>query len=109
MAAWKLAPALAAGCTIVLKPSEVTPLTAYELAAIIEESGIPAGVFNLIQGLGADVGSPLSKHQGIDKIAFTGSVATGRNVMGAAVEGIKRVSLELGGKSPFIIFDVRIS
>jgi len=105
MAAWKIAPALAAGCCIILKPSEVTPLTAYELTAIIEEAGLPAGVFNLVQGFGADVGGPLSKHPGIDKVAFTGSVATGKAVMTAASQSLKRVSLELGGKSPFIIFE----
>jgi len=105
MAAWKVAPALAAGCTIILKPSEVTPLTAYELASIIQEVGIPDGVFNLVQGLGADVGSPISKHAGIDKVAFTGSVVTGRNVMLGATQNLKRVTLELGGKSPFVIFE----
>jgi len=105
MAAWKVAPALAAGCTIILKPSEVTPLTAYLLTAIIEEAGVPAGVFNLLHGYGAEVGNPLTKHPGVDKIAFTGSVATGRNVMTNASHGLKRVSLELGGKSPIVVFD----
>ncbi len=88
-----------------MQPSEVTPLTAYELTAIIEEAGLPAGVFNLVQGYGADVGNPLTKHPGLDKIAFTGSVATGRTVMTSAASGVKRVSLELGGKSPFIVFE----
>jgi betaine-aldehyde dehydrogenase len=74
MCAWKIAPALAAGCTMILKPSELTPLTAFELTEIIDKIGLPAGVFNLISGLGVDVGAPLSKHPDIDKVAFTGSV-----------------------------------
>ncbi len=105
MAAWKVAPALAAGCTMVLKPSEVTPLTAIELADVIDQAGVPAGVFNLINGMGADAGAPLSEHPGVDKIAFTGSVPTGSRIMQAAARDLKGVSLELGGKSPFIIFD----
>eukprot|EP01116_Phalansterium_solitarium_P019595 TRINITY_DN5535_c0_g2_i1.p2 TRINITY_DN5535_c0_g2~~TRINITY_DN5535_c0_g2_i1.p2 ORF type:complete len:511 (+),score=202.17 TRINITY_DN5535_c0_g2_i1:53-1534(+) len=105
MAAWKVAPALAAGCSVVLKPSELTPLSALELAAIIDEAGVPAGVFNCITGLGADCGAPLTNHRGVDKLAFTGSVDTGRRVMQAATADIKNVTLELGGKSPFIIFD----
>eukprot|EP01119_Soliformovum_irregulare_P012135 TRINITY_DN313_c0_g1_i1.p1 TRINITY_DN313_c0_g1~~TRINITY_DN313_c0_g1_i1.p1 ORF type:complete len:500 (+),score=167.86 TRINITY_DN313_c0_g1_i1:397-1896(+) len=105
MAAWKVAPALAAGCTVILKPSEVTPLTAIELAKIIEEVGLPKGVFNLLLGDGPGVGSPLSSHPDVDKVAFTGSVPTGARVMQAASPTIKTVTLELGGKSPFIIFD----
>ncbi len=105
MAVWKVAPALAAGCTIVLKPSELCSLTCYELARIIDAAGLPAGVFNLLTGLGPDAGAPLSEHALVDKVAFTGSVATGRKVMQAASAGIRTVSLELGGKSPFIIFD----
>jgi betaine-aldehyde dehydrogenase len=104
MAAWKVAPALAAGCCIVLKPSELTSLTALELAAIIDEAGLPAGVFNLVTGLGPDVGAPLAEHPLVDKLAFTGSVPTGRRVMQAASREIKNLSLELGGKSPFIVF-----
>ncbi|MBC9249367.1 aldehyde dehydrogenase [Pseudomonas alcaligenes] len=104
MAAWKVAPALAAGCCIVLKPSELTPLTALELAAIVHEAGVPAGVFNLVTGLGADAGAPLAEHPLVDKLAFTGSVPTGRRVMQAASREIKNLSLELGGKSPFIVF-----
>ncbi|WP_411036922.1 aldehyde dehydrogenase family protein [Shinella sp. BYT-45] len=105
MAAWKVAPALAAGCTMVLKPSELTPLTALELAAIADEAGLPPGVLNIVTGLGAEAGQPLADHPGVDKLAFTGSVPTGSKVMAAAAKDIKRVSLELGGKSPFIVFD----
>jgi betaine-aldehyde dehydrogenase len=105
MAAWKVAPALAAGCTMVLKPSELTPLTALELAGIADEAGLPAGVLNVVTGLGKDAGAPLSEHPGIDKLAFTGSVPTGSRIMMAAARDIKNVSLELGGKSPFIVFD----
>lgn len=104
MASWKVAPALAAGCTMVLKPSELTPLTALELAAIAEEVGLPPGVLNVVTGLGPDAGQPLSEHPGVDKLAFTGSVPTGAKIMAAAARDIKNVSLELGGKSPFVVF-----
>ena len=104
MAAWKVAPALAAGCTSVLKPSELTPLTALELAAIAADVGLPRGVLNVVPGPGA-TGAALAKHPGIDKTAFTGSVPTGSKVMSAAAQDIKNISLELGGKSPFIVFD----
>ena len=104
MAAWKVAPALAAGCAMVLKPSELTPLTALELGAIAHEAGLPAGVLNIVTGLGAEAGAALAEHPGIDKIAFTGSVPTGARIMAAAAREIKNVSLELGGKSPFIVF-----
>jgi betaine-aldehyde dehydrogenase len=104
MAAWKVAPALAAGCTMVLKPSELTPLTALELGAIVNEAGLPPGVLNIVTGLGPDAGKPLSEHPNVDKIAFTGSVATGSKIMAAASRDIKNISLELGGKSPFVVF-----
>lgn len=104
MAVWKVAPALAAGCTIVLKPSEFCSLSCAILAEVIDAAGLPPGVFNLITGTGADAGAPLSDHPLVDKLAFTGSVPTGRKVMTAAAAGIRTVSLELGGKSPFIIF-----
>jgi betaine-aldehyde dehydrogenase len=104
MAAWKVAPALAAGCCMVLKPSELTSLTALELARIADQAGLPAGVLNVVPGLGADAGAPLSEHPGIDKLAFTGSVPTGSRIMQAAAKDIKNISLELGGKSPFIVF-----
>lgn len=105
MASWKVAPALAAGCTIVLKPSEVTPLTALQLADIADKAGLPAGVLSVVTGLGTDAGAPMSEHPDIDKLAFTGSVPTGSRIMQAAARDIKNISLELGGKSPFIIFD----
>ncbi|KWF98412.1 aldehyde dehydrogenase [Burkholderia cepacia] len=105
MAAWKVAPALAAGCTVVLKPAESTSLTALELAAIAAEVGLPPGVLNVVTGLGADAGQPLVDHPLVDKLAFTGSGAVGSKIMAAAAKDIKRVSLELGGKSPLIVFD----
>jgi betaine-aldehyde dehydrogenase len=105
MAAWKVAPALAAGATVVLKPSELTPLTALELAAAADRIGLPAGVLNVVTGLGAEAGSPLTLHPGVDKLAFTGSVPTGSKIMSAAAGDIKNISLELGGKSAFIVFD----
>jgi len=105
MAAWKLAPCLAAGCTGILKPSELTPMSALELAAIIKESGLPSGVINVVTGLGPDAGQPLTNHPDVEKIAFTGSVATGSKIMSSSAQNIKRVSLELGGKSPLIIFN----
>ena len=105
MAAWKVAPALAAGATLVLKPSELTPLTALELAAAADRIGLPAGVLNVVTGLGAEAGSPLTEHPGVDKLAFTGSVPTGAKIMSAAARDIKNISLELGGKSAFIVFD----
>lgn len=104
MAAWKVAPALAAGATVVLKPSEWTPLTALELGGLANEVGLPPGVLNVLSGTGADAGAPLSRHPGVDKLAFTGSVPTGRRILAAAAEDVKNVSLELGGKSPFVVF-----
>ena len=105
MAAWKVAPALAAGCTCVLKPSELTSLTALELAKIAHTCGLPKGVFNVVTGTGPVAGHALSIHADVDKLAFTGSVPTGRRIMAAAAQDIKNVSLELGGKSPFVVFD----
>jgi len=105
MAAWKVAPALAAGCTMILKPSENTPLTALALADIATEAGLPAGVLNIVTGLGMDAGQPLAEHPGVDKLAFTGSVPTGSKLMHIAATDIKNISLELGGKSPFIVFE----
>ncbi len=101
--AWKLAPALAAGCCVVLKPSEVTPLPELELAAIIAESGLPKGVFNLVCGTGLAVGAPLSADPRIARISFTGSNAVGVQVMQRAAETVKGVSLELGGKSSLLV------
>lgn len=105
MAAWKVAPALAAGCTMVLKPSELTPLSALELGAIAERVKLPPGVLNIVTGFGPEAGQPLCDHPGVDKLAFTGSIPTGSKIMTAAARDIKKVSLELGGKSPFLIFD----
>ena len=104
MVAWKVAPALAAGCTMVLKPSELASLTTLELGVIAEEVGLPSGVLNIVTGLGEEAGQAITSHPLIDKLAFTGSVATGRKVMIAGAQDIKNVSLELGGKSPFVIF-----
>lgn len=102
--AWKLAPALAAGCTVVLKPSEVTPLPELALAAIIDAAGLPPGVVNVVPGTGAAVGAPLCTHPQVSKLSFTGSNAVGSLVMQAAAGSIKGVSLELGGKSPILVF-----
>jgi betaine-aldehyde dehydrogenase len=104
MAAWKLAPALAAGCTCVLKPAEQTPLTALEIANWFADVGLPSGVVNIITGLGETAGAPLVRHPEVDKIAFTGSAAVGKQIVKAAADTIKRVTLELGGKSPNIFF-----
>lgn len=100
---WKLAPALAAGNTIVVKPSEVAPASTLEFAKAIEAAGVPAGVVNVVSGQ-REAGAALASHPGIDKIAFTGSTATGRKIMHAAADNLKRVSLELGGKSPNVVF-----
>lgn len=103
MAAFKVAPALACGNTVILKPAEQTPLTALLLAEVIEEAGVPAGVFNLLTGFG-DVGAALSAHDGVDKVAFTGSTEVGKKIVNAASGNLKKVSLELGGKSPQVVF-----
>jgi betaine-aldehyde dehydrogenase len=104
MAAWKLAPALAAGCTCVLKPAEQTPLSILELAKSFEEIGFPKGVINIVTGFGEGAGSPIVTHPLVDKIAFTGSSAVGKLILRSAADSIKRVTLELGGKSPNIFF-----
>jgi aldehyde dehydrogenase (NAD+)/betaine-aldehyde dehydrogenase len=104
MATWKLAPALAAGCTVVLKPDPQTPLTALRLAELATEVGIPNGVVNILPGDGPTTGAYLVRHPGIDKVAFTGSTKTGGEIMRLASDPIKRVSLELGGKSPNLVF-----
>ncbi len=103
--ACKVAPAIAAGCTMVLKPSEIAPVSAYLLAEIIAESGLPAGVFNLVNGDGPTVGAAISSHPEIDMVSFTGSTRAGREVARNAADGIKRVTQELGGKSANIILD----
>jgi betaine-aldehyde dehydrogenase len=104
MAAWKLAPALAAGCTCVLKPAEQTPLTALVFAEYLADAGMPAGVVNIVTGFGETAGAPLVKHVDVDKVAFTGSAAVGKAILKMAADTIKRVTLELGGKSPNIFF-----
>jgi betaine-aldehyde dehydrogenase len=104
-ASWKLAPALAAGCTVVLKPSEITPLTTIRITELAEEVGLPPGVINLVLGPGATVGAELAESDDVDLISFTGGVATGRSIMRAAAGNIKKIALELGGKNPHIFFD----
>jgi betaine-aldehyde dehydrogenase len=104
MAAWKLAPALAAGCTCVLKPAEQTPITALEMANWLADVGLPPGVVNVITGFGESCGAPLVQHPDVNKIAFTGSAAVGKIIVKQAAETVKRVTLELGGKSPNIFF-----
>jgi acyl-CoA reductase-like NAD-dependent aldehyde dehydrogenase len=104
MAAWKLSPALAAGCTVVLKPDPATPLTVLRVAELAGEVGFPAGVINIVPGDGPTTGAHLVSHAGIDKVAFTGSTRTGSEIMRLCSEPVKRVSLELGGKSPNLVF-----
>eukprot|EP01096_Ripella_sp_DP13-Kostka_P006617 TRINITY_DN2386_c0_g1_i1.p1 TRINITY_DN2386_c0_g1~~TRINITY_DN2386_c0_g1_i1.p1 ORF type:complete len:508 (-),score=242.40 TRINITY_DN2386_c0_g1_i1:25-1548(-) len=104
MAAWKVAPALAAGCSVILKPSEFTSVTALEFAAIVDTVGLPPGVFNVVTGTGADLGDALTSHPLVDKVAFTGSTRTGKRIMSKASESVKGISLELGGKSPILVF-----
>ncbi|MGC1128333.1 MAG: aldehyde dehydrogenase family protein, partial [Candidatus Acidiferrales bacterium] len=104
MAAWKLAPAIAAGCTCILKPAEQTPLTALEFAHYLEDAGLPPGVVNIITGFGETAGAPLVSHPDVSKVAFTGSAAVGKMIVKAAADTVKRVTLELGGKSPNIVF-----
>ena len=104
MAAWKLAPALAAGNTVVLKPAEQTPVGAMELGKLIQEAGFPEGVVNIVPGYGETAGAALASHPGIDKIAFTGSTEVGKLIAKSAAENLTKVSLELGGKAPNIVF-----
>jgi aminomuconate-semialdehyde/2-hydroxymuconate-6-semialdehyde dehydrogenase len=104
LATWKVAPALAAGCTVVLKPAEWTPLSASLLADITKEAGIPDGVFNVVQGLGEEVGDALTGHPGVSRISFTGSVPTARLIARSAAANLTPCSFELGGKSPFVVF-----
>ena len=104
-AIWKIAPVLATGCCVVLKPAEQTPLTSLRFAQLALEAGIPPGVINVVTGTGRDAGAALVSHPGVDKISFTGSTQTGRAIAAAAAPDFKKVSLELGGKSPMIVFD----
>lgn len=109
MAVWKVAPALAAGCCAVLKPSELASVTCLELGAIASAAGLPPGVLNIVTGLGAEAGAALSRHPGLAKVSFTGSTATGRKVAVAAATNLRPTTLELGGKSSLIVFQVRTS
>jgi betaine-aldehyde dehydrogenase len=104
-ASWKMAPALAAGCTIVMKPSEITPLTTIRMTALAEEAGFPQGVVNTVLGPGPEVGAELAENSDVDLISFTGGVVTGKRIMRSAAVNVKKVALELGGKNPHIIFD----
>jgi phenylacetaldehyde dehydrogenase len=109
MAAWKLAPALACGCTIVLKLAEQTPLSGLRLAQVLDEAGLPPGVVNVLTGFGEGAGAPLAAHEQVDKVAFTGSTEVGKLIVQAAAGNLKKVTLELGGKSPALVFpDARI-
>lgn len=105
MAVSKIAPALAAGCTVVLKPAEQTPLTAVILGELLREAGLPAGVVNIVTGFGETAGAALAEHPQVDKVSFTGSTAVGKSIIHASTGNLKRVSLELGGKSPTVIFE----
>ena len=105
MAAWKLGPALACGNTVVLKPAEQTPLSALFLATLVVEAGFPPGVVNILNGFGRITGAAIASHLDIDKIAFTGSTATGREIMKLASINLKNISLETGGKSPLLVFE----
>src|SRR4051812_29743567 len=104
LASWKIAPALAAGCCVVVKPAEQAPCSTLEFAALFEQAGFPPGVMNVITGFGGVAGAPLVEHPGVDKVAFTGGTETGKRVMAGAASHLARVSLELGGKSPNIVF-----
>ena len=105
MAVWKVIPALAAGCSVVIKPAEITPLTTLTLARLAKEAGLPDGVLNVVTGAGADVGHTLAGHPDVDVVTFTGSTGVGRKVMAAAAVHGHRTQLELGGKAPFVVFD----
>jgi aldehyde dehydrogenase (NAD+)/betaine-aldehyde dehydrogenase len=105
MASWKLAPALAAGSAVILKPASATPLTALALGEILTEAGVPTGIVNILPGPGDEIGAYLAEHPGVDKVAFTGETETGRDIMRRASSNLKRISLELGGKSPNLVFD----
>jgi aldehyde dehydrogenase (NAD+) len=104
MASWKLGPALACGNTVVLKAAEQTPLSALYLGALIKEAGFPPGVVNILNGYGRTAGAAIANHPGIDKLAFTGSTATGKVIMKAAAANLTNITLETGGKSPLLVF-----
>src|SRR5699024_1309616 len=104
-ASWKIAPALATGCTLVMKPSEITPLTTIRVFELMEQVGFPKGVINLVLGKGSEVGEPLSSHKEVDLVSFTGGIKTGKHIMKQAADHVTNIALELGGKNPNIIFD----
>ena len=104
MLAWKVAPALACGNTVILKPAEQTPLSALYFGNLVKEAGLPAGVVNVLPGLGPSTGKAIAGHMDIDKVAFTGSTNTGRAIMKDAANNLKNITLECGGKSPSIVF-----
>jgi aldehyde dehydrogenase (NAD+) len=104
LAMWKVAPALAAGCTVILKPATETPLTALALGQVMLDAGLPAGALNVVSGGGRSAGMALVRHPDVDKISFTGSTEVGKTIMKEAADTVKRITLELGGKSPNIIF-----
>ena len=108
MAAWKIAPAIAAGCSVVLKPAGLTPLTAIVLTEICHEGGVPPGVVNIVTGPGTTVGDEIVNHPDVDKVAFTGSTPVGKDIMEKASATLKRVTLELGGKSPILFLMIQI-
>ena len=105
MLAWKVAPALAAGCTMVLKPAELTPLSSLYMASLVREAGFPPGVVNVVPGYGPSAGAAIAEHLDIDKVAFTGSTEIGKVLRQATAGTGKKISLELGGKSPVIVYD----
>ena len=105
MGIWKVIPAIAAGCTIVLKPSELAPLSCLLFGELVNEAGLPPGALNIVSGLGPSAGAPLAAHDEVDKVSFTGSVPTAQKIMAAAALGPRAISLELGGKSPLVVFD----
>ncbi len=104
LASWKFAPALATGCTIIIKPASETPLTVLAMAEVMQEAGFPPGAFSVLTGGGTTAGTALVRHPGVDKISFTGSTEVGKEIMRDAADTVKRLTLELGGKSPNVVF-----
>lgn len=105
MLAWKVAPAIACGNTVVIKSSELTPLSILYFGKLVQEAGVPEGVINIISGYGAEAGAAMAEHLDVDKVAFTGSTATGKKIMAAATNNLKNITLECGGKSPSVVFE----
>lgn len=102
--AWKVAPAIACGNAVIVKPAEQTPLSALYFGKLVQEAGVPAGLINILPGLGKEAGAALAGHLDVDKVSFTGSTATGRSIMRAASTNLKNITLECGGKSPLLVF-----